>query len=55
MIGLPSRVVGVREPVAEISGLMRAVELFRTELVAPEEIAEELRALIAGGGVTILS
>ncbi|MEO8549474.1 MAG: RNA polymerase sigma factor [Kofleriaceae bacterium] len=44
-----------RSPVAEISTLISTVELFRTELVAPEELVEQLRALIAGGGVTILS
>lgn len=44
-----------RSPVAEITGLVKAVELFRTELFAPEEVAEQIRALIAGGEVTILS
>jgi RNA polymerase sigma factor (sigma-70 family) len=41
--------------VVELTEIVRAVELFRTELVAPEGIAEELRALIAGGRVTLLS
>ncbi|MFT3692371.1 MAG: RNA polymerase sigma factor [Kofleriaceae bacterium] len=44
-----------RSPVAEIKGLLDAMELFRTELVAPESVAEHLRALIAGGEVAILS
>jgi len=44
-----------QKPVAEIDALARAVEVFRTELVAPEAVVEELRALIAGGELVLLS
>src|SRR6185312_10582512 len=44
-----------RKPVEELAALERAVEVFRTELVAPEAIVEELRALIAGGRLQLLS
>jgi RNA polymerase sigma factor (sigma-70 family) len=44
-----------RAPVEELAALERAVEAFRTELVAPEAVVEELRALIAGGELSLLS
>ena len=44
-----------QQPVAEIDALARAVEVFRTELAAPDSVVEELRALIAGGELALLS